>query len=157
MDPDKKQRNITLREKFFLKLYCYLKLPIIAYCRPKIKELNSEIVQVHIPLRRRTKNHFKSMYFGALSIGADFTAGLLVMSIIKKHNSKARLLFKNFEANFIKRADSGVCFSCSDCEIIEDAVLQNLKTGKRVNFEVKVVASDSKEVVANFTLTTSIK
>ena len=35
------------------------------------------------------------MYFGALSIGADFTAGLLVLNFLKKHNSKAKLVFKN--------------------------------------------------------------
>ena len=28
------------------------------------------------------------MYFGALSIGADFTAGLLVMNLLKKINPK---------------------------------------------------------------------
>ena len=97
------------------------------------------------------------MYFGALSVGADFTAGLLVMRIIKNNNSNARLLFKNFEANFVKRADSGVSFSCSDHKVIEDAVLKNLKIRERVNFKIRVQAIADCDKVADFTLTTSIK
>ena len=149
--------EITLKERLFLKLYCYAKLPMIAYCRPDVQHLSSKAAQVYIPLRRRTKNHFKSMYFGALSVGADFTAGLLVMHIIKKNNSNARLLFKNFEANFLKRADSGVSFLCSDHSVIEDAVLKNLKSRERVNFKIRVQAITDRDKVADFTLTTSIK
>ena len=104
------------------------------------------------------------MYFGALSIGADFTAGLLVMEILRKHNSKAKLLFKDFKANFLKRANSDVIFVCegSDCENVESSILKNLKSGERVNFKVKVVAFSEdnlkpKEIIAEFILTTSIK
>ncbi len=79
------------------------------------------------------------------------------MHIIKKNNSKARLLFKNFEADFVKRAESGVLFSCSDSDIVEAAVNKNLKSGERVNFKIKVQALADDEETANFTLTTSIK
>ena len=98
------------------------------------------------------------MYFGALSIGADFTGGLLVMSLLKKHNSKAKLLFKDFRADFLKRATSDVIFSCSDYKIIESSILKNLEKKERVNFEVKVraVSKDNKPI-ADFVLTTSIK
>ena len=149
--------EITLKERLFLKLYCYAKLPMIAYCRPNIRYLSSKGAQVDISLKRRTKNHFKSMYFGALSVGADFTGGLLVMHIIKKNNSKARLLFKNFEASFLKRANSDVSFLCSDHSVIEDAVLKNLKSGERVNFKIGVRAMTDDGKVADFILTTSIK
>ena len=98
------------------------------------------------------------MYFGALSVGADFTAGLLVMKILKKHKSNARLLFKDFRADFKKRATSDVLFLCSDYNIIESSVLKNLKDRDRINFELKVRAvSEDKEHIADFILTTSIK
>ena len=149
---------MNLKQKLALKIYCLFKLPIIAYCRPKIKKVDDREVQLLIPLNRRTKNHFRTMYFGALSVGADFTGGLLVMNVIKKNNSKAKLLFKSFKADFVKRADSDVLFLCSDHKIAEAAVLENLNTGKRVNFEISVTATNNKgEVVANFMLTTSIR
>ncbi len=150
--------NISFKDKILLKLYCYLKLPLIAYCRPKIITLTYIESIVEIPLNRRTKNHFKSMYFGALSIGADFTGGLLVMNMIKKNKSKSRLLFKDFSANFIKRCTTDIVFSCSDHAIIQKSIDRNLETGERVNFKLKVQAfSKNGEHVADFVLTTSIK
>ena len=100
---------------------------MIFYCRPKILVASSESTKVLIPLKRRTKNHLGSMYFGALSVGADFTAGLLVLSSIKKNKSKAKLIFKDFKADFIRRATSDVTFICNDCNEAENAVLQNRK------------------------------
>ena len=98
------------------------------------------------------------MYFGALSIGADFTAGLLVMNLLKKNKSKAKLLFKDFEANFIRRGDSDIIFTCKDYKIAEESILENIKTNKRINFKLLVIANTkSGEHIADFTLTTSIK
>ena len=98
------------------------------------------------------------MYFGALSIGADFTAGLLVMNLLKKNKSKARLLFKDFNANFIMRGDTDIIFICTDYKIIEQSILENIKTNNRVNFKLLVNAhSKDGEHIADFTLTTSIK
>ena len=132
---------------------------MIAYCRPKIIHLNQEKAEIKIPLRRKTKNHFHTMYFGALCVGADFTAGLLVMEVLRKKKSSARLIFKDFNADFLKRADSDVIFVCDDKNIVESSVLKNLKSTKRVNFKLKVKAFSDKSLdpVADFILTTSIK
>ena len=97
------------------------------------------------------------MYFGALSVGADFTAGLLVLNNLNKNKSKAKLLFKDFQADFIKRALSDVVFICEDFKEVEKSVLDNINSGKRVNFKVKVSAFCCEDLIATFTLTTSIK
>ena len=97
------------------------------------------------------------MYFGALSVGADFTAGLLVLNLLKKHNSKAKLIFKDFQADFIKRATSDVLFVCEDFKVIGNSVVENLKSKDRVNFKVNVKGFCENQVIANFILTTSIK
>ena len=97
------------------------------------------------------------MYFGALCVGADFTGGLLVLNLIKKHNSKANLIFKDFDASFLKRGESDVLFECDDCEIVEKNVLDNLASSKRVNFKIEVRAFAKSELIAKFHLTTSIK
>ena len=130
---------------------------MIAYCKPKILQSTHDLIKIKIPLKRRTKNHLNSMYFGALSVGADFAAGLLVLNILKKHNSKAKLIFKDFQADFTKRAMLDVIFTCNDSKVIENSVLENLKTKRRVNFKVKVNAFCNNEVIASFVLTTSIK
>ncbi len=150
--------KISLKDRILLKIYCYLKLPLIAYCRPRILVLNHCESTVKIPLSRRTKNHFNSMYFGALSVGADFTAGLLVMNLLKKNKSQAKLLFKDFKANFIKRGDSDIFFTCKDYKIAEQSILENIKTNQRINFKLSVIASSKTgDHIADFILTTSIK
>ena len=54
-----------------------IRIPIIGFVRPKLIVVNSEQIIVSISLRRRTKNHLNSMYFGALAVGADVAAGML--------------------------------------------------------------------------------
>ncbi len=130
---------------------------MISYCRPKIVSSNDKVVKILIPLTRRTKNHLNSMYFGALSIGADFTAGLLVLNIINKNNSKAKLIFKDFNADFVKRATKSVLFVCEDFDIIENNVLKNINNKKRTSFKVSVKAYVDNDLIAKFSLNTSIK
>ena len=130
---------------------------MIAYADPKILKADDTCVQIKIPLKRRTKNHLGSMYFGALSVGADFSAGLLVLNLIRKYKSKANLVFKDFTANFIKRATSDVVFICQDADIVRQSVLENVKNGRRVNFKLSVKAYCRDELVGDFILTTSIK
>ena len=130
---------------------------MIAFCRPKILTIDNSLSKIMIPLKRRTRNHLGSMYFGALSVGADFTAGLLVLNILKQHNSKAKLIFKDFKADFIKRATSDVVFICNDFKIAESAILENINSRERINFKINVKAFCKEDLIGNFTLTTSIK
>ena len=130
---------------------------MIAYCRPKILDINNNLSKIEIPLKRRTRNHLGSMYFGALSVGADFSGGLIVLNILRKHNSKAKLIFKDFKANFLKRATSDVLFVCRAPKEVEKAVLENLENKNRINFELNIEGFCHEELVASFTLTTSIK
>jgi acyl-coenzyme A thioesterase PaaI-like protein len=70
-------------------LFGLVKIPMIAYCRPKIITWNEETVVIRIRRSRRTNNHLKSMYFGALMVGADLAAGMhafCIHSFSKKEN-----------------------------------------------------------------------
>jgi hypothetical protein len=42
------------------------KIPLIALVRPQVVEMGDDRCVIRIPLRRRTRNHLGSMYFGAL-------------------------------------------------------------------------------------------
>ena len=55
-------------------LFGWVKIPMIAFCRPKIVTWNEDTVVIRIRKSRRTKNHLKSIYFGALMVGADLAA-----------------------------------------------------------------------------------
>ena len=67
-----------------------LKIPVIGYVAPKLLELDDNTVKVKIRLRRRTKNHLNSMYFGVLAVGADLAAGAHAFYYAKKEDSMNR-------------------------------------------------------------------
>ena len=144
-----------------IRLLAMLKIPLMFFCRPSILNINNESVTVSIPFKRKTKNHVGSMYFGALAVGADLAGGYLAMHHISKVNKKIRLIFKDFKADFLKRAEGNVHFICNDGLEIEKLVKEVSISGERGSMPVYITAyvpskfNDSP--VAKFTLTLSIK
>ena len=133
---------------------------MIFYCNPKVLKISKQSVEIKISLRRKTKNHVGSMYFGALSVGADVTGGALALELIKKSKNKINLLFKDFKADFLKRAEGDVHFICKQGKAITSLVNKTIKTGERENMLLLIeafVPSISNEIVAKFELTLSLK
>ena len=148
------------KANLYLKVFGLTKIPLLWFCRPKITCMNKELVEIKIPLRRRTKNHLNSMYFGALSVGADITGGFLAMMCIKKSKRKVALIFKDFKADFLKRAEGDVHFKCNEGLAISQLVEETIKSGRRENMVVHIdasVPSISNDIVAKFELTLSLK
>ena len=115
-------------------------------------------VLVRIKLRRRTKNHLKSMYFGALAVGADVTAGLHAFYFCDELNVRPSFAFKGMKAEFIKRAETDVEFSCTEGQLIREQVLKAIQTNERQNHWVKVTAKNlNGEIVALFEMEISVK
>ena len=146
---------------FYIRFFGLIKIPLLFYCRPKVVSIDEESVEIKIPLKRRTKNHLGSMYLGALSVGADITSGILALETIKSADTKISLVFKDFKANFFKRAEGDVHFVCKEGKKIKSMVENTLKTGERINKEINVEAFvpkiDVDNPVAAFVLTLSLK
>ena len=90
--------------RWLLFLLGFMKIPMIRYTKPKLLAIDDNTVRVKIKLRRRTKNHLSSMYFGALSVGADIAGGIQVFYFSKKMDRKVSFAFKGMNAQFLKRA-----------------------------------------------------
>ncbi|MBI2279131.1 MAG: DUF4442 domain-containing protein [Bacteroidetes bacterium] len=135
-----------------------LKIPMLSYTGVKLIELNDNEAKVSIKLKRRTKNHLNSMYFGALAVGADVAGGIHAFYYAEKMNKKISFAFKGMNAQFLKRAETDCVFVSNDGKKVEDAVLLSIKTQERVNETTKVVAYNlANEVVAEFEMIISIK
>ncbi|MFH4669509.1 DUF4442 domain-containing protein [Vibrio alginolyticus] len=149
------------RANLYLNLFGFSKVPLIWLCHPKIIAIDSKHVEVRIPLRRRTKNHLNSMYFGALAVGADVAGGFLAMSKAQEKGEAISLAFKGVKAEFLKRPETDVHFVCNDGHVIDEMLEHTLATGERVNRDVKIVALcpnlHGDEPMAEFSLTLSIK
>ena len=145
----------------FLKFFGFLKVPMIYYCNPKVINISKESVEIKISLKRRTKNHVGSMYFGSLSVGADVTGAVIALDLIKKSKFKINLLFKDFKADFLKRAEGDVHFICNDGKLISEMIKETELSKKRVNKPIDITAyvpSKFKDTpVAKFILTLSLK
>ena len=137
-----------------------MRIPLIFFCRPKVVSISDTKLEVKIKLNRRTKNHLNSMYFGVLSVGADVTGGFLAMKLIRNNQSRISLIFKDFHADFLKRAEGDVHFICEDGLAIKNLVEVVEQTGERQNLPLHITAtvpSISNETVAEFILTLSLK
>ena len=144
----------------YLKLISFWKIPLLFYCRPKIIFLDEKTIKVKIKLKRKVKNHLGSMYLGALTIGADITAGYFAFHFLQLHKKKISLIFKDFHADFYKRAMGDVQFTCDMGSDIKEMINKSVKNPERVNLAVAVsatVPSISDEIIARFILTLSVK
>jgi hypothetical protein len=148
------------RETLSLRLFGLTKIPLLFYVGVSVKEISPERMVIRIPLRRRTKNHLGSMYFGALCIGADCAPGAFAMYLIRQQPAHISMVFKDFEAEFLKRAEGDVDFICNQGKEITELVAQAAASDERVERRVEVIAtvpSLSDEPVARFRLTLSLK
>ena len=145
---------------WMIRFFGITKVPMIYYCRPSVIYNDKEKLEIKIPLNRKTKNHLNSMYFGALSIGADITGGFLALPAIQNSGKKINLVFKDFNAQFLKRAESDVHFICKDGIAVNNLVAKAIETQERQNYTLKIIAKTPKisnDIIAEFNLTLSIK
>jgi len=144
--------------RWLLFLMGIFKIPLIGYVCPKLLEINDDSVKVKIRLRRKTRNHLNSMYFGALAVGADIAGGIHVFYYSEIMGKKVSFAFKGMKADFIKRAESDVTFESNQGQVIKAGILESIETGERVNKTILVTAFDSNnEVVATFEMISSLK
>ena len=152
-------KEISLRKmRWMLFLLGFVKIPIIGFVKPKLIELNENSACVRIRLRRRSKNHLNSMYFGALAVGADVAAGLHAFYFAEQMGKKVSFAFKGMNAEFLMRAESNIDFISTDGQKVKDAMNRSLESGERINEPILVVAKNTKnEVVATFEMIVSVK
>lgn len=145
-----------MRRMLFL-LGCF-KIPMIGYVSPKLMQIDDESVRVKIKLRRRTKNHLNSMYFGVLAVGADIAGGIHAFYFAELADEKVSFAFKGIKADFIKRAESSVFFESNEGNLVKKAIEESKTSGERINQPIHVKAFDEKnEIVATFEMIVSVK
>ena len=155
----KPTKIISIRKmRWMLFLLGFFKIPLVGFIKPKLISIDENTVRVKINLRRRTKNHLNSMYFGALAVGADVAGGIHVFYFAELSNLKVSFAFKGMKADFIKRAESDVVFESNQGQLVQKAINLSEKTSERVNETINVIARDKNQViVATFEMIVSVK
>ncbi len=154
--------NISIKETIFLRAFAFYKIPLLFFVNPSVVKMTEEEVVIAIPFHRRNKNHLGSMYFGTLCIGADAAGGFIAARALQKvKNGKGSLIFKDFQAKFLKRPEGRTLFTCKDGLAIQEAVKRAEESLERVDLPVTIIATVPEksvdEPVAEFVLTLSLK
>ncbi len=152
-------KEISLKKmRWMLLLLGLFKIPMVGFVRPKLLLVDDTSVKVRIRLRRKTRNHLQSMYFGALAVGADIAGGIHAFYFAEMSGSKVSFAFKGMQAEFVQRAESHIIFESIEGELVRNAILKSKSTGERVNESINVRAFNIKnELVAKFQMIVSVK
>lgn len=149
------------RFKFFMWCFGHFKVPLIGYLKPHLIALNDNEIVIKLVLRKRSKNHLNSMYFGALAIGADVAGGLHGLYHAQQAKLKVSLAFKSFQAQFLRRPESDVYFISTSGELVKEMIASSQQSGERINQIIPIHAytnyPDKPEEVAHFMLELSLK
>jgi len=144
-----------------LRLFGWFRVPLLALTSPSVLELDDEHSVIKIPLNYRTRNHYGAMYFGALNIGAEAGVGLLAYRAIQSSGKRIDFIFKDFKANYLKRAEGDVHFICEEGLKIAELVQAAASSPERQNGTFRcyaiVPSKNPNEKVAEFEITLSLK
>ncbi len=99
------------------------KIPLLAFCTPQVVEISEKRTVAKVRLDWRTGNHLGVMYFGALAMGAELSIALKAIQKIEESRQKIDFIFKDFNAEFLKRADGHVLFICEEADLV-NALIQ---------------------------------
>ena len=150
----------TTTQTMYLRYFGWRKIPLLFYVRPVVIAKDHTRVVIKIPLCRKTRNHQGSMYFAALAIGADCSVGLLAVELINQQQKNISFIFRDFNAEFLRRANGDVYFSCGQGREIRELVQMAAAGTERVEMSLNAIATvpaESDEPVARFRLTLSLK
>ncbi|MES3038545.1 MAG: DUF4442 domain-containing protein [Bdellovibrionota bacterium] len=154
---------------WFLRLYGLVYIPLVRFCWPSVIECSNQRTILRLPLRRATKNHLGAMYFGALNIGAELCIAMVAVIKIRESGHRIDFLFKDYKADFLRRAEDDVYFICEEVETVVKQIAEASTSTERINRTMRAYAIVPKvapaagaslageEKIATFELTLSVR
>lgn len=140
--------------------YSALQIPLLGFITPRVVALSDTRAEVRVRLDRRTRNHLNVMYFGALSMGAELSIALKAIQAISQSGKRIDFIFKDFSAQFLKRADGHVNFVCDEAAGVQELIGEACGSSERLERTFKgyaYVPEKSTEPVMTYSLTLSVK
>ncbi len=143
---------------FRLKMFFIKHMPMGLLNGLRIVELDERHAAVTVPYNYLTKNPFRSLYFAVQSMAAELSSGAMAIAEVKAAPRPVSMLVFDMQAQFTKKAQSKVTFTCNDGEALREAVQKTLKTGEGVTVNITSVGVDEAgDQVSEFRFTWTFK
>jgi len=150
------KRNMTTEWKF--RLFLLLKLPLAFIVGLRLKSITNQVVEISLPFKWLNTNPFKSMYFACLTMAAELSTGVVVMSIIDTLPQSFAMLVLKVEGDFVKRGLGTIVFRCEDTVVAQNAFEKALAEKSPQQFVLKSIGyNEQNEPICSFHFTWSIK
>ena len=151
----------NLKMTAFVRFFGVVLNPLVAIVSPTIMEMDDHRTVLKVPLNFVTRNHLKVMYFGALNIGAELSIAVLAFKKTRESSKKIDFIFKDFKAQYLKRAEGDVHFICEDNQTVLAQMAEAEESTERITRTLKAYAvvpsRDPNEKIAEFELTLSVR
>lgn len=147
----------ALNTPWKMRLYLIRQLPTLVFWGVKIRSVTESEASVTLPFGWRSQNPFRSIYFAAQCGAAEISTGLLAMTHLHGRGRVSMLITK-VEAEFVKKAASLTTFTCTDGDLIREAVEKAVATGEGQTVRVLSTGVQATgEIVAHVHFTWSFK
>lgn len=145
-----------------LKLFTFLKIPMVFWMGPKIIEFTDDQFAIKIKCKRFNNNHAGKIFLGALQSGAEICAGIPAMDAIMDTKKPIYYAVKSMQADFIKPAASTTVFSNKHVKalrrLVEECIHDpGVRKELTVNIEATCPERYGQEVIASFSLVVCVK
>ncbi|PCJ96529.1 MAG: thioesterase [Flavobacteriaceae bacterium] len=131
--------------------FTFFKLPAAWWCGMRLTYIDEEKAVVTIKHKWFNQNPFKSMFWAAQGMAAEFSTGTLVINQIRNSGKKISMLVASNKATFTKKATGRITFTCVDGHLIKDAISKTIATGEGQIFWMKSIGvNEDGAVVSTF-------
>ena len=137
--------------KFQISIFTLLRLPSVWLCGIRVTSLEQSFCEAKVKHRWINQNPFNSMFWAVQGMAAELTTGMLLMQEIQISKRKVSMLVLNNKANFSKKAQGRITFSCNSADLITNAIKKLLETDKPQTLWLTSIGMDeNNDLVSTF-------
>ena len=123
-----RQRFLRLINRpLYFQLFLLARLPAAWFMGIRLRRCDGLSSEVTLPFSWRSQNPFRSIYFAAQCAAGELSTGVLAMAALQDRPPLSMLVI-SLEAEFLKKADQTLRFTCSDGPLIEAAIQRALES-----------------------------
>ncbi|MCC6463539.1 MAG: DUF4442 domain-containing protein [Saprospiraceae bacterium] len=110
-----------------MRLFLLWKLPAAWFMGVRVESCTPQRAVVCLPYGWRSQNPFRSTYFAAQCAAGELSTGLLALVALQERDPVSMLVLR-IEAEFLKKADQALLFTCEEGDLVESALDETFRT-----------------------------